>query len=75
MACPRPKRTLRERRSPNPGASPERKVFHMDKNPKVGTGFDPCGSCLYASDPDGIGCIGCPNNPYPYDDYFETHQL
>ena len=47
----------------------------MDKNPKVGTGFDPCGSCLYASDPDGIGCIGCPNNPYPYDDYFETHQL
>lgn len=36
---------------------------------------DPCAICPGALDPEDAACLWCPNNPYPYEDYFETHQL
>lgn len=55
--------------------SPERKVIIMNDKPKNEIKFDPCAYCRFASGLDDNACIGCPNNPYPYEDYFETHQL
>lgn len=62
-------------KSPNSMGSPERKVIIMNDKPKNEIKFDPCAYCRFASGLDDNACIGCPNNPYPYEDYFETHQL
>lgn len=37
--------------------------------------YDFCANCSASSDERDFVCIGCPNNPHPYEDHFVTHQL